>query len=371
MDGFIPFDSRIHTSEQNVLTYRNIVSPFCDLSQINNEHSEGKAYIDENYGLVYDDYYLAKDAFIYGQVDKIPEYSGDHLANQGFLRVPFRKIPKILVNNRAELMAILSGIESRDPDLVVLYRGQFSEHPIKRDKETLYRLYGDENAQEPSLVTSAARKNLRLEDILPSWMAIINLYIEGVMARMPEGERKNIERSIINFQSSSNCNAFGLALAQHYGLPSVGLDVTPDIDVALFFALRKYVDSDTPFHHAYQDIKEIKPTAPPVIYLVAPTEDQQLDYFKMRPSILPFLRPDKQAARFMHTGWGLNKNFAATKIFLAIYLNPEGDYGEIKQAAELFPPNDSFAKLIDYIRINQKHDDPLLTKFLENFYIIK
>lgn len=371
MNGFRQYNKKEHTVEHNVITYRNIISPFSNPENIFAEKTNGEVLVDENFGFVYDDYYLKGQTSIYGEADQLPLYSGDYLANYGFLRVPFRKIPRVWIDNKVELMNIVNGIKSNDPNIVVLYRGQFQEYCLGRDKETLLTLYGNENALEPSLVTSAARKNLRLQDILPSWIGILNLYIENIMDDLSDSHRQRVEREIINFQSSSNFNVFALAMAQHYGLPSVGLDVTPDIDVALFFALKKFTSTEDHPNYRYQDIKDIKPEEPPVIYLLAPNENMQLDYFDFKPSIIPFLRPDKQSARFIHTGWGLSKNFAATRVFMALYLNPKGDFGTIKDAQELFPVNDGFADMIDFIRLNQRHKDELLTEFLKTFYIIK
>lgn len=371
MNGFRLFNSRENTVEHNIITYRNIISPFSNTANIVAAKANGEVFVDENYGFVYDDYYLKGQTSIYGELNLLPPYSGDHLANYGFLRVPFRKIPRVWIDNKQQLMNIVASIQSDDPNIVVLYRGQFQEHHLSRDKQTLLNIYGDENALEPSLVTSAARKNMKLEDILPSWMGILNLYIENIMDELPDAELQRVQRKIANFQSNSNFNLFALAMAQHYGLPSVGLDVTPDLDVALFFALKKFISTETHPNYIYQHIQDIKPAEPPVIYLIAPAEAMQLNYFDFKPSVLPFLRPDKQSARFMHTGWGLNKNFAATRIFMALYLNPEGDFGVIKDAKELFPANDSFADMINFIRLNQKHQDDLLSEFLKTFYIIK
>jgi hypothetical protein len=371
MKGFVRFNKIENSVELNVKTHRNIISPFANIDAISDQYSNSEMYVDENYGYVYDDFYIKGQTEIYGKEQLLPMYSGDQLANYGFLRVPFRKIPRVWVNSRDELTAIVNGIQSSDPNLVLLYRGQFQEYYIERDKETLRNLYGSESTLEPSLITSAVRKNLRLEDILPTWMGILNLYIENILNNMSNNARKLVQRKITNFQSSSNFNVFAMAMAQHYGLPSVGLDVSPDIDVALFFALRKFTATSTPFEYQYKDIKEVKPSNPSVIYLIAPTEHMQLNYFDFKPSIIPFLRPDKQAARFMHTGWGLSKNFAASRLFMAFYLNPDGDFGEIREPEDLFPTNDSFADLIDSIRISHTHKSEVLSKFLESFYMVR
>jgi hypothetical protein len=365
---FIKFDSEIHTVEHNILHHRNIISPFSNFNIINDNDSLSEVFIDKSYGYAYDDYFLKKNAALYGQLHKLPEYSGDSLSNYGFLRVPFRKIPRVWVNNLLELNNIIKNIESLDKNLVIHLRGQPQEYYLNRSKQTLSFLYNDENALEPSLLTSASRKNLRLQDILPAWTGIVNLYIENLLDDMETKQRDSLSREIVNFQSGSNFILFCLSLAQHYGLPSAGLDVSQELDVALFFAFKRLKNIGNKHYYQYLDNEESTIENPPVIYVMAPVEAQQFKFEDLRPSILPFLRPDAQKAAFMHTGWGFNQNFAATRLFLAIYLNPKGDFGKIKRPEQLFPVDDDFADTINSIRMSSK--DAELLKFLESFYII-
>ena len=48
-------------------------------------------------------------------------------------------------------------------------------------------------------------------------------------------------------------------------------------------------------------------------------------------------------------GWGLADNRCAERIFLALYLDPKGDYGSFPSAAKLFPAKeaDLFAWFIE------------------------
>jgi hypothetical protein len=124
-NDFVKFDSEVHTVEHNILHHRNIISPFSNYEFINNSDSISEIFIDKSYGYAYDDYYLKKGAAVYGQLEKLPEYSGDSLSNYGFLRVPFRKIPRIWVNNLLELNDILANIKSLDENLVVHLRWIF------------------------------------------------------------------------------------------------------------------------------------------------------------------------------------------------------------------------------------------------------
>ena len=65
------------------------------------------------------------------------------MANMGYLRVPFRRIPRRLVKDRSEIENIVNKIVSADDDLVLLFRGQTREHVINRSSEAMHSLYGD------------------------------------------------------------------------------------------------------------------------------------------------------------------------------------------------------------------------------------
>ena len=95
-----------------------------------------------------------------------------------------------------------------------------------------------------------------------------------------------------------------LGLAQHYGLPSVGLDLTDDLKVALWFAIYKATYSS----------KE------PVKAELVKDEDNEATIFVFRchpRSVYRYSdlvkgigahRPDAQRAYFNYCGWGLAKN---------------------------------------------------------------
>ena len=53
-------------------------------------------------------------------------------------------------------------------------------------------------------------------------------------------QRSRILFEARNHQSTYNYRLWGFATAQHYGVPSVGLDITHDVRVALFFALHRF-----------------------------------------------------------------------------------------------------------------------------------
>lgn len=350
---------------KNVSQYKNLISPFCNKEVATNQGSTGNVVIDKNYGLTYDRELIQNNAVVYGYEEKIPDYSGDQLVTDGYLRVPFRKIPRIKICNRAELDSLLSTIELRDPNLKLLFRGQNSEHYIERKPEENLALYGNEAILEPSLIPSAVRRNVLIEDVMPLWNSMLHTYLDKSIQSLPNHKQEMANRELQNFKISPKFGMFSLALAQHYGLPSVGLDATDNIETALFFATHKFDTINGSSSYTYNLPQMPKP---PVIYILSPPEKFHLDYDDFKPRGLDFLRPDKQGAKFLHTGWGLNKNRCARHIWIALYLDPCGDFGRISKAQDLFPEDDSFANhikpMIDMIN-NEK-----LSPYFKNFYTL-
>ncbi len=337
-DGFVP----IHVADlkdiwRNAGVTLDEFSPFVNRREL--VFAGDDLILDRHYGLAYHSMKL-QPAAIWGRTRDLPPYSGDHLANRGYLRVPFRRIPRRLVRSRAEIERLIGTIKSADPNLRMVFRGQNSEHLITRTPETSSWLFGEDEVLEPSLTTSASRRSPALEWVLPEWSALLQVFLVEVCG---DKEQQDYE----NFVESFSLPLFALALAQHYGLPTAGLDVTDRLDVALFFALMKYHKPAGGYRATYSLPTDYKSL--PVLYLLFPTEEQQFDYERYRPKAFPPGRPDAQAARFMHMGWGHSVNACAERIFLALYLAPEGSYDPIPSPAQLFPRGaaDQFAHFLE------------------------
>jgi hypothetical protein len=336
----------------NVSLLRNEVSPFHDQGADLPCDGAGPT-VDTYYGLAYGPK-TTVPAALYGRTADLPEYSGDSLANLGYLRVPFRRIPRVLVRNRRELDAIVGSIQSADPSLKLVFRGQVREYTLQRSASTLNALYGDPTAIEPSLLPSAARAGTSLEVIGPEWSALVQLFLNDYVSALGRAHwisprtYSDICGQMTNLVSGYSLWAFLISLAQHYGLPSAGLDVTPRLEVALYFALNDFTESPTADRWYFTTRVEATDQHS-VIYLFSNTKRFFIDFSMVRPKGFPFARPDAQSAHFLHTGWGLATNAVATSLFMALYLDRSGDWGRLPRTSEMFPTpdNDPFGRHLE------------------------
>lgn len=348
-DGFraITSDELELGAELNLQRYRNDISPF---SEVENARGEGAGlFVDTHYGLTYDEPFLGVRA-LYGATEALPAYGVDRLATMGFLRVPFRRIPRIRIRNQNELDAFIGGMESKDKNLRILYRGQSREYFTGRSPESRERLFGDAEALEPSMPSSAVRAGMQLEQILPEWCWILRLFIAE---QLSEAGRWASPQTMESLQSGYDrligdfgLHLFALALAQHYGLPSAGVDVTPDPRIAVFFAMHSFT-RPTEGSRMLTAVPKKPGDEPGVLYVMGVGERFSLGYDSFRPRSFPVGRPDRQRAFFMHTGWGLSRNECARRIFAALYLDPAGRF-TMPGVAELFPTagEDRFARFL-------------------------
>jgi hypothetical protein len=206
----------------------NELSPFIDLPPTDLGLPRD-FIVDERYGQVYESW-VESARGVYGITEQLPISGFDRFANRGFLRVPFRRIPRIGVPDRKTLGNLLNSWRRSNPDVVMLLRGQTREYLIARDESTLDVLYGDVQAMEPSLLPSAERAGVDFDLIMTEWLTLLDFFLLG---NCPSEEQARLMR----FAQTYDRLGLGMAMAQHYGLPSVGLDVTAAIDIALFCAL--------------------------------------------------------------------------------------------------------------------------------------
>ncbi len=123
LDGFMECNNILSDGmEHNIQYARNEASPFSDIDKLQGA-SDGRILVDTYYGLTYDSWVEKEPVSPYGRTAEFPEFAGDQLANLGFLRVPFRRVPRRLVKNRTELEQIINSVYSKDPSVTVAQPG--------------------------------------------------------------------------------------------------------------------------------------------------------------------------------------------------------------------------------------------------------
>jgi hypothetical protein len=192
---------------------------------------------------------------------------------------------------------------------------------------------------EPSLLATATRFAKPLEAVMPAWVLLVRMYLEWLwtnqvdMPEVADRVRPIIDEDAKRLSNELDMHLYAISLAQHYGLPTMGLDVSDDMNVALFFALHnsERTGRNIKFHRkSAGDPKS-------VLYVFAPDNRYRPDYERARPRTTTEGRPDRQGAKFLITGWGYHRNAAARHLAMALYFDPAGDYGPLPAARHLFP----------------------------------
>lgn len=329
----------------------------------------GAGLVDSYYGQIYTGLPEPGSA-VYGETAGMPYQAFDERA-EGHLRVPFKRIPRVPVRSRSEIAEVVGTLQRLHGGGQLLFRGQCREYALARSPRERELLYGDAAAVEPSLLASASRRHPSIEDCMDEWMTWVQLCQLANLNQLRNATSGLRRQALDHFMSEIEPQwtnepfyYFCLALAQHYGLSSVGLDVTDRLETALFFALTK-LQRDAP---GRLRANRVAPDAehPPVLYVLLPEGSREFSYAQTAHPIFHAGRPHCQNAWFLHVGWGLSRNAAARQILIALVLDPRLDYGSMPRPNELFPgPDEDF--LARFLATIEPHGDALL-QVLEDFY---
>ena len=346
---------------KNLYTWRNLISPYAiTFPEFSIEGEE--VYVDPYYGYSYNRDIIENDSIIYGESSLVFERMGEVCETErtDWLRIPFFKVPRIEVHSATQLFDCLMGMKLYSNK--ILFRGQPSEYFLNRPKELMSKLYGDQNAKEPSLLSYAVRKNKNFNEYYMEWSALIRAYLPIIWGR---------EMATLFLEKIDGLNFYllCLAIAQHYGLPTYGLDVSKKIDTALFFSLHKFNSVDKT-NRVFKYTRKTKGSS--VIYAFKFEQGETWDYQRFSEIMAPedwlaFPRPLVQSASFAHTGWGYASNACAKEIIAAIVFNVEKiDFNELN---ELLLRNGS-ERILDEKNFFPDNDPFIffLKKYIENYY---
>ncbi|WP_159910960.1 FRG domain-containing protein [Pantoea sp. 18069] len=150
--------------------------------------------------------------------------------------------PVVRVHGMDELRSLSANIPIRSEG-GVFFRGQGKLHLLARGADVQRMLFGDSCAREPSLVTAASRDtDYAYDDV----HFALRLFLEQKVAlqdRIMGKSRLNDWQEMVRSPQCRLDRAI-MALAQHYGLPTHGLDITRNPDVAAWFATNRYSKSN-------------------------------------------------------------------------------------------------------------------------------
>jgi hypothetical protein len=279
---------------------------------------------------------------LFGKADILRDHYADFYSStthSGLLRCKHFCAPIIDVASITELRDLISMIPIHT-DRGLFFRGQSKMYLLNRPAPIRTLLFGTSTSTEPSLLTAAARRNFEYD---PLHFALRFFIEERVFGSLFDSDTPTPQ--YLQWQAelvSPHCRVDYaiMALAQHYGLPSHGLDVTSDLDVAMWFATNRYISEGQlsryePFGSWTDDSANW-----PVIFvcqqitnsLIGSLQDcHELDMYGV-----PALRPQRQRASFFLGGFGDHQNRLAEALVCVCRLKP-GFWPTSVSFEELFP----------------------------------
>ena len=152
------------------------------------------------------------------------------------------------------------------------------------------------------------------------------------MPEIADKVRPIIEEDARRLTQGLDLQLYAISVAQHYGLPTMGLDVTEDLRTALFFCSSpRRASTEQPDHRlCAKGVRENRTE------LVC-AESASLITTSVSLARRETAGPNARELRFMVTGWGYHRNAVARHLGMALDLDPAGDFGSLPTAAELFP----------------------------------
>ena len=276
-------------------------------------------------------------------------------------------------NSREDLLAIIENIKFSNTDFEIWFRGQPNEYYLKNlQKEAIQGVVPYRNIIDISLPPSLYRSTPQnILDIKAHTMQCLDLsYYSFLMSEFLDMDKadliSNISSSTMPANSLSNfenplrwsvldkfndgekretvkqydpvTNSITKSLfLQHYGLPTNILDITSDIDVALFFAqMSVEANQYLPSKHDHAYI---------YIFLLDPKKDMMLNSSELLKKT-KLLRPVRQKCGLLYGSSMINRNHYSRYISVKIKLTKKIEMNY--STSDLFPDEteDLFLKFI-------------------------
>lgn len=330
------------------------------LKEVDKSRGNGFLLIDSLYQSIYNTIPIEPMA-LYGREGKAIPNCLSKYKDCPITRAKRTKIPKIRIENWDQIIEIVSNVKKEFSDKIILFRGQGKHYIVKRSSTVNEFLYGNKDVDELSLITSASRHGFEFDD----FFAKFQLQLQGFI--YSELNRKSFIKSLskwemnemqplcpINDQRVSELyqswkdlyehfewDVIVMGLAQHYGIPTHGLDVTDDLVIATWFALNEFYSYNKNGHLKYWyrprnrkggTIEEL-----PVIYVIAsePYLKTQLDMIEKLG--INAVRPKNQHAYLQYGGWGFHTNQCAQDVVAALFLDSSFIPPKLPSIKTIFP----------------------------------
>ena len=331
--------------------------------------SDSNLILDDHYGKLFTKSVYDNNNSLYGNsvtMDYYVDFDEEYEIID-FLRVPYRKVPVFKVNSNDEAKQIIENIIEKRDNYQVLLRGQVKQYSLpERTEEDLFKLYGDKNAIEPSFLSSFCREKLDEKFIRCLWnwqgrILLNDIYVELKNILPPEQFNEYII-SKDQIEGTMYLSYFSLGMAQHYGLPSIGLDLTDNYETALSFA------SNNLIHEKNGNFISSKSNdfSQAMIYVFSCPKNVVFSYKSTKPSHFPLCRPDYQDAWFGYVGWGNARNDMAMYLDCCIKVTPEL-YDEIdpEYFNKLFPAcdKDPILEIFNNLKNNKNYSEQVRNIF--------
>jgi hypothetical protein len=285
----------------------------------------GDLYLDDYYGRLFDfsgDQFPAK----YGRTAKLNHYVPiPSMEVVDELRVPYRRIPIYKTDRLETVSRVVAELQAQHRGYKILIRGQTKTYMVQRDAQESVHFYGEEKVKEPSFLPSHLRKNFDPYFLKCLWQSQAAVLLNSVAYYVHENSGKAagnaLHENILGLRQTGGFVPFALGIAQHYGLPSVGLDLTDRVEVACWFATHSIVTDST----GKSTTPRVTPDAQtvPTIFVFRCPPDAVFAYKGCKPEGLLEGRPDRQSAWFGHVGWGAASNQLGSYLMCGFRLTVE------------------------------------------------
>jgi hypothetical protein len=334
--GFVAIDMQALESEERFLVTRsepvNVFAPSMRLEQLlpAGEGFDSRfVLVDTHTGGVITPLHL-RDTAIFGR-DGFREPSFAAGRQVAWARVRFRAVPYVVADGLEEYEALTASIQQQDER--IFFRGQTKDYQVPRTPRVRRFLYGDESVHETSLPSAAFRHGfpyVEAEPIIESVLGDIEYRLLGTQSKAHWVEDTFEMVYISNGGIAARSTARTMALAQHYGIPTNGLDVTRSSRFAWWFATHAF-DAKTGEYSAHFTPRDMPLHDRPVVYALRSHNAVNLEGLNLIAT-----RPMAQHGAFLHGSWGFHGNVCADDLIAIIVLGR--DVGICDEPLErLFP----------------------------------